>query len=188
MESDLVPNPSKNIHVRLDQIQKGYQESTIPDARRVSANAYVKTVIQALQDYSLTIWEGRNTALHGKHHQSELIVHAQLNADIRRIYKLKDTFADSAKQYFHLPLERLLLRPSRNHQRWLHLARLVATRASGRGKGQQMLSTYYSYTPSSHQARTTSPPTLATPIHLQQLQLQSFYLPKHLLTIPEEPP
>ena len=69
-----------------------------------------------------------------------------------------------------------------------HLARLVAARASGRGTGQQMLSTYYSYTPSSHQARTTSPPTLATPIHLQQVQLRSFYLPKHLPTIPEEPP
>jgi hypothetical protein len=62
-------------------------------------------VIQALQDYSLTIWEGRNTALHAKNHDTELIVHAQLNADIRRIYKLKDPFADSAKQYFHLPLE-----------------------------------------------------------------------------------
>ena len=37
--------------------------------------------------------------------------------------------------------------------------------------------------PTSHQARTTSPPTLATPIHLQQLQL-----PKHLPTIPEEEP
>jgi len=102
----------------------------------------VKTVIQALQDYSLTIWEGRNTALHGKNHETELIVHAQLNADIRRIYKLKDAFADSVKQYFHLPLERLLLRPSRSRQRWLHLARLVAARASGRGTGQQMLSTY----------------------------------------------
>ena len=47
-----------------------------------------------------------------------------------------------------------------------HLARLVAARASGRGTGQQMLSTYYLYTPSSHQVRTTLPPTLATPIHL----------------------
>ena len=148
----------------------------------------MKTVIQALKDYTLTIWEGQNTAIHAKTHDTELIVHAQLNADICRIYKLKDSFADSAKQYFHLPLERLLIRPSRNRQRWLHLARLVAARASGRGTGQQMLSTYYSYTPSSHQARTTSPPTLATPIHLQQLQLRSFYLPKHLPTIPEEPP
>jgi hypothetical protein len=37
--------------------------------------------------------------------------------------------------------------------------------------------------PTSHQSRTTSPPALATPIHLQQLQL-----PKHLPTIPEEEP
>ena len=58
----------------------------------------------------------------------------------------------------------------------------------GCGTGQQMISTYYSNTPSSHQARTTSPPTLAMPIHLQQLQLRSFYLPKHLPTIPEEEP
>ena len=93
----------------------------------------MKTVIQALQDYSLTIWEGRNTALHGENHESELIVHAQLNADIRRIYKLKNAFADLAKQHFYLPLERLLLQPSQSHQRWLHLARLVAARASGRG-------------------------------------------------------
>ena len=35
---------------------------------------------------------------------TELIVHDQLNADIRRLYELKVSFADSAKQYFHLPL------------------------------------------------------------------------------------
>ena len=142
----------------------------------------------ALQDYSLTIWEGRNNVLHGPDHETDQTVHAQLNADIRRIYKLKDAFADSAKQYFHLPLERLLLRPSRNRQQWLHLARLVAVRASGRDTGQQMLSTYYSYTPFSHQARTTSPQKLAMPITLQQLHLRSFFLPKHLPPIPEEPP
>jgi hypothetical protein len=37
-------------------------------------------------------------------------------------------------------------------------------------------------------AHPTSPPTLATPITLQQLQLRSFFLPKHLPPIPEEPP
>ena len=65
-------------------------------------------VIQAPQGYTLAIWEGRNTALHAKTHDTELIVHAQLNADIRRIYKLKDSIADSAKQYFHLPIKQLL--------------------------------------------------------------------------------
>jgi hypothetical protein len=96
----------------------------------------VKTVIQALQDYALTIWEGRNKVLHRKNHATNLIVNAQLNADIHRIYKLKDAFADSVKQYFHLPLERLLHRPARSCQQWLHLARLVAARASDRGTGQ----------------------------------------------------
>ena len=60
---------------------------------------------------------------------TELIVHDQLNADIRRLYELKVSFADSAKQYFHLPLEQILSRPSRNRQRWLQLDRLVAARA-----------------------------------------------------------
>ena len=127
--------------------------------------------------------------LHGPDQETDQTVHAQLNADICRLYKLKDAFADSAKQYFHLPLEQLLRRPARRRKRWLNLARLVAARASGSGTGQQMLSTYYSYTPSSHQVRTTLPPTLATPIHLQQAQLpRSFFLPKQLPTIPEEPP
>ena len=183
---DPIQEASKNMHVYLNQVRKAIKSRQSPDSRRASATAYVKTVIQALQDYSLTIWEGRNNALHGPDHETDQTVHAQLNADIRRLYKLKDAFADSAKQYFHLPLEQLLRRPARRRQRWLNLARLVAARASGNGTGQQMLSTYYSYTPSSHQVRTTLPPTLATPIHFQQSQIpRSFFL---LQPIPEEPP
>ena len=55
MEADLVPNPSKNMHVHLNQVQKVIKSRPSPDARRVSANAYVEIVIQALQDYTLTI-------------------------------------------------------------------------------------------------------------------------------------
>ena len=55
---------------------------------RPSANSYLKTVIQALQDYTLTSWTGGNAVLHTKTQDTELIVHAQLNADIRRLYKL----------------------------------------------------------------------------------------------------
>jgi hypothetical protein len=39
--------------------------------------------------------------LHGPDQETDQTVHAQLNADICRLYKLKDAFADSAKQYFH---------------------------------------------------------------------------------------
>jgi hypothetical protein len=179
MDAEIVPKPARDMHQRMDHFREAIKSQPSPNARRASATTYAKTVIQALKDYSLTICEGCNTILHGQNHETDLIVqHAQLNADIiRRIYKLKDAFADSAKQYFHLPLERLLCRPARSHQRWLHLARLVAARASGRGTGQPMLSAYYSCTPSSHQARTTSPPTLVTPIHLQQAKLRSFSYP-----------
>ena len=119
-----------------------------------------------------------------KTQDTELIVHAQVNADIQRLHKLKESCADSAKQHFHLS------RPARNQQLWLQLARLlVAARASGRGTEQQIISTFYTYNPSSYQARSTSPPTLAmSPILQQQLPFRSFLLPKHLPPIPEEPP
>ena len=103
-------------------------------------------------------------------------------------YKLKDSFADSAKQFFHLPLEQILSPHPRNRQRWLQLARLVAARASDRGTGQQILSTFSPYKPSSFRARSTSPPTLAMSPILQRLPLSSFLLPRQLLTIPEEAP
>ena len=90
---------------------------------------------------------------------TELIVHDQLNADIRRLYKLKVSFADSAKQYFHLPLEQILSRPPRNRQRWLQLARLVAARASDRDTGQQNFSTFYPYNP---------PPSKPVQLHHQR--------------------
>ena len=111
-----------------------------------------------------------------------MIVHAQLNAGIRRLYKLKD----SPKQYLHLLLEQILSRPPRYRQRWLHLARLVAARISDRGTGQQSLSTFYPYKPSSFRARSTSPPTLAMSPILQRLPLR-LYLLKLLPPIPEEP-
>jgi len=102
---------SEEIFTYLNQIRHALKSRPSLDARRASANAYLKTVIQALQDYILTIWTGwsqRNAAFQAKTQDSELIVHAQLNADIRRLYKLRDSFADSAKQYFHLPLEQIL--------------------------------------------------------------------------------
>jgi len=68
MEADLVPNPSKNMHAYLNHVRKAIKSPPSPDARCVSAKAYVETVIQALKDYTLTIWEGRNTALHAKNH------------------------------------------------------------------------------------------------------------------------
>ena len=62
MDAEIVP--SENIHAAyLNQVWKAIKSRPSPDARRASATAYVKTVIQALQDYSLTIWEGRNKAI-----------------------------------------------------------------------------------------------------------------------------
>ena len=66
----------------LNQVRHAIKSRPSPDARRASANAYLKTAIKTLQDYTLIIWAGRNTALHSKTQDTELIVHAQLIADI----------------------------------------------------------------------------------------------------------
>ena len=63
---------------------------------------------------------------------------------------------------------------------------LVAARASDRGTGHQIHSTFYPYKPSSLQARSTSSPTLAMSPILEQLPLRSFLLPKYLPPILEE--
>jgi hypothetical protein len=103
---------SEEISIYSNQVRHALKSRPSPDARRASANVYLKTVIHALQDYTLTIWTGRNAAFHAKNQDTEPIV------DIRRLYKLKDSFADSAKQYFHLPLvEAILSRQPRNQQR-----------------------------------------------------------------------
>ena len=76
----------------MQQVRHALKSRPFPDARRASVNIYdLKTVLQALQDYTLTIWTGRNAALHAKTQDSEVIAHAQLNADIRRLCKLKDS-------------------------------------------------------------------------------------------------
>jgi hypothetical protein len=106
---DPIQEASKNMHVYLDQVRKVIKSRQSPDSRCASATAYAKMVIQALvQDYSLTIWEGRNKVLHRPDRETDQTVHAQLNADIRRLYKLKDAFADSAKQYFASPTPRTI--------------------------------------------------------------------------------
>ena len=127
-EEEPIAHPGEALSTYLNQVRHVLKSRPSADARRTSANAYLKTVIQALQDYALTIWTGRNAAIHAKTQDTALIVHAQLNADIRRLYKLKDSCADLAKQYFHLPLETILSRHPRNRQRWLQLTRLVAAR------------------------------------------------------------
>jgi hypothetical protein len=155
-EEETITNPSEECSTYLNRVRHALKSRSSPDARRASANAYLKTVIQALQDYTLTIWAGRNAALHAKTQDTILIVHAQLNGDSRRLRKLKDSFTDSAKQYFNLPKENTLSRHSRNRQRWLQLARLVVARASDRGTGQQIISTLYPCKPSSFRARSTT--------------------------------
>ena len=46
MEADIVPNPAKNMHRCMDQFREALKSRPSPDARRASATAYVKTVIQ----------------------------------------------------------------------------------------------------------------------------------------------
>ena len=64
-EEETITNPSEAIATYLNRVRHVLRKSRpSPYAQRASASAYLKTVIQALQDYTLTIWTtGRNTAL-----------------------------------------------------------------------------------------------------------------------------
>ena len=164
--------PQPRMSTYLNQIRHARKSHPSPDAGRASANAYLKTVIQALFKTTLlatSIWTGCNAALRAKNQDTEPIVYAQLNADTRQVDKLKDSTSDSAKQYSHLPslenmfpdtleidngsfslhawlhlnfhlpsssLDNFPSRHPRNRQRWLQLARLVASLVSDRGTGQ----------------------------------------------------
>jgi hypothetical protein len=97
--------------------QTCYQGSTITQrttcfCQCISENGNTGSL--RLHSYYLD-WSQRCTPCE-KNQDTELIDHAQLNADIRRLYKLKDSFAESAKQYFFLPLENIMSRTSRNRQ------------------------------------------------------------------------
>ena len=48
-------------------------------------------------------WSQRCISFENSIHRTDC-PHAQLIADIRRLYNVKDSFSDSAKQYFQLPL------------------------------------------------------------------------------------
>ena len=88
-----------SVHTGREPVTSTGPEAPSPDARCAAANVYLKKIIQALQDYNLTIWDGRSAALRAQNQDTE---HEKLNHDMGRLYKLKDTFPASAKQYFNI--------------------------------------------------------------------------------------
>ena len=95
--------PAKTFLPTFQLGQTCYQESTIARCTTCFCQCLSEngnTGSPRLHSYYTCSWTDRNSALHAKTQDTELIVHAQL---IRRLYKLEDSFANSAKQYFHLP-------------------------------------------------------------------------------------
>ena len=64
LEEETISNLSEDILTYLNQVRHAIKSQPSPDARRAFANSYLKTVIQAPQDYTLTIWTGRENSRH----------------------------------------------------------------------------------------------------------------------------
>lgn len=151
-------------------------DSLSTSARKVAAVNSVASTIRAVQDYSLALWKSRNDLLHSNTIPSRVTLEASLDHDITSLYGLRTSFSPVIQSYFHIPLPERLKRSLRHKQRWLQLTRLATSHSSARGSKQQVISTYFPYTPVSLQH--SRPPDHLPTVHigtvapiLQQMQL-----------------
>ena len=120
---------------------------TTPLEQRASmAKKNLSVTIKAVQDYTITIRQGRNLALHEAGSNGQASVHATLNESITRMYGLQETFSPILQSYFNLPLEDRLRKPPRHRARWLTLAQLATSHSSSQGARQALVSRYFAYT------------------------------------------
>ena len=143
--------------------------STSWETRQSQSTHQLALVICALQDYSLAIWKSRNDVLHENSELSRSILQDKLHHDITTLYALGPTYSPIIQSYFSISLEDRLKRPLRHKQRWLRLAYLATSHATSKGSRQQVMSTYFPYTPSEAPLATTHS-VLPSPVPLTLLQ------------------
>ena len=102
-------------------------------------------IITALQNYTISIWQSRNTVLHETGSYGQAALHAQLNLSITQFYGLRDTFSPILQSYFTTPLEIRLRSSPRQRARWLTLVKLASSHASSQGSRQTLVSHYFAY-------------------------------------------
>ena len=101
----------------------------------------------AFQNFTLSIWKGRNTALHAAGSQGLDSVHAKLNLDITQMYNIQDTLSPFLQSYFVVPLENRFFQSPCQRSRWLQLAQLATAHSSALGSRQALVTTYFVYEP-----------------------------------------
>ena len=170
------------------QLHMETDRSTSVDDSVKAMQGQPSKMITALQDYTISIWQGsrRNEVLHeaGSHGQESL--HAKMNHDITQLYSLRDSYSPVIQSYFALPLEERLRQTPRQRSRWLKLAQLATSHSSASGSRQALVSHYYAFAENSTTATGTSgtsttPPTdlLHTATRtLQQSTIQDFLAPR----------
>jgi hypothetical protein len=108
----------------------------------VNAHHNLSCAVQALQDYSLAIWAGRNAMLHSTTLTPILIREAQVNSEISALYALQSTYTARVQLYFRQPLSSFLHAPYRTRQRWLIITKLATAQQIQPSHGQTQLTSY----------------------------------------------
>jgi hypothetical protein len=108
----------------------------------VNAHHNLSCAVQALQDYSLAIWAGRNAMLHSTTLTPILIREAQVNSEISALYALQSTYTARVQLYFRQPLSSLLHATYRTRQRWLIITKLATAQQIQPSHSQTQLTSY----------------------------------------------
>ena len=106
-------------------------DCTPPHLRQATSKINLICAIQTLQNYTLTIWTGRNEILHSNTVESTSIREAHINSEISAMYQIQHAFSANIQQHFRHSLEVLLLAPCRTRQRWLIISKLITAQMPG---------------------------------------------------------
>ena len=117
-------------------------DCTPPTMRQEMSKINLICAIQTLQNYTLTIWAGRNDVLHSNTIVPTSIREAHINSEISAMYQIRHTLSASTQQHFRHSIDTLLLAPYRTRQRWLIISKLITAQPSKPGHGQAQLTSY----------------------------------------------
>ena len=105
---------------------------------------WLKPVIREIWVANMSLWESRNKSLHSTGNPLGASVRdSTIDAQIRTLYSVQDTFAQADRQLFDVPLDTRLSHGRRVKRDWLSLVSRYHPTTRQRQQGNQPLLTQY---------------------------------------------
>jgi hypothetical protein len=148
--------------------QVAHPRATLLGIRR----QWLKYVIREIWGMQLVMWEERNRILHSATQTTVEIRLSAIDAKIKRIYSLQDTFARSDWVLFDTPLVDQLTKTQRFKKTWLSLVARYHPTTTQRQSGKQPTITkfFLRKEPKSEKDKRLDPNTLQDPPNIQVAQ------------------